>query len=303
MTLSLTHKTRKMLLIFMMATAAVGLGALTGARGGAAQDGPPTGNEILERAAQKSSFVREGSRISLVEFDILFPDETTQSRKFAFFGKRDETGEKLLIYFLEPELECGTIFLSFDPTDPQEETRLWLFLSGLGQVKELVSEEDRNASFAGSNLQNDQVGGGFDLSEDYTGELLGEEPLTVTWLGEERERVAYKVALTRRPEAEVDFPTGTVWVDKEEFLTLKGDFNNEAGNLEQRVTLNEFEEFEGEIVPNVIVVENVLERSKTTVRTLERRVVEPELPDSIFRPENLKDFNPEAYGVDSPCVP
>ncbi len=292
---------RKILLVLLTLT--VGWGALPGAGGSVAQDGPPTGDEILALAAEESSFVPEGSRISIIEFDILFPDGTTQTRTFAFFGKRDETGEKLLIYFLEPELECGTIFLSHDPADPDEDTRLWLFLSGLGQVKELVSEEDRNASFAGSNLQNDQVGGGFDLSEDYRGELLGEEPLAVRWLGEETQRVAYKVALTRRPEAEVDFPTGTVWVDKEEFLTLKGDFDNEAGELEQTITLDDFVEFAGDIVPNVIVVENVLDGSRTTVLTLERRVVEPELPDSLFDPDNLKDFNPEDYGVDSPCVP
>lgn len=295
------RKAWKISLILLMAT--VGLGALTGTGVSIAQDGPPTGDEILAKAAEESSFVPEGSRISIIEFDILFPDGTTQTRKFAFFGKRDETGEKLLIYFLEPELECGTIFLSHDPADPNEDTRLWLYLSGLGQVKELVSEEDRNASFAGSNLQNDQVGGGFDLSEDYTGELLGEEPLRVTWLGEETDRVAYKVALTQRPEADVDFPTGTVWVDKAEFLTLKGDFNNDAGEREQTITLDEFVEFADDIVPNVIVVENVLDGSRTTVRTLERRVVEPELPDAIFEPDNLKDFNPEEYGVDSPCVP
>lgn len=301
----MTRKTlRKTLRISLfLLTALAGLGALAGAGAGSAQEGPPSGDEILAQAAEESSFVPEGSRISILEFDILFPDGTTQTRKFAFFGKRDETGEKLLIYFLEPELECGTIFLSHDPADPDEDTRLWLFLSGLGQVKELISEEDRNASFAGSNLQNDQVGGGFDLSEDYFGELLGEEPLRVTWLGEETERLAYKVALAQRPEADVDFPTGTVWVDKEEFLILQGDFNNEAGQLEQAITLDDFVEFAGDIVPNRIVVENVLDGSKTTVVTRERRVVEPELPDEIFRPENLGEFNPEDFGVDSPCVP
>jgi len=45
----------------------------------------------------------------------------------------------------------------------------------------------------------------------------------------------------------VDFPTGTVWVDKEEFLTLRGEFDNEAGQLEQTITLDDFVEFEGEI--------------------------------------------------------
>jgi len=39
------------------------------------------------------------------------------------------------------------------------------------------------------------------------------------------------------------------------------------------------------------------------VVTLERRVIEPELPDEVFDPDNLPGFNPEAFGVDSPCVP
>jgi hypothetical protein len=264
----------------------------------------PTGDEILERAGERSAFVREGSRISLIDFDILFKDGTTELKKFAFFGKRTLEGdEKLLIYFLEPPLECGTILLSIDPADPKEETRLWLFLSGLGQVKELVSEEDRDASFARSNFQNDQIGGGFDLHEDYTGELLGEEPVEVSWLGEKKARTAYKVALTAREEADVDFPTGFVWVDVEEFLTLRGEFNNAAGLLEERITLDEFVEFAGEILPNRIEAANVLDGSRTTVYILERRVVEPELPDEIFTPEALKGFNPEDYGIDSPCVP
>jgi len=264
----------------------------------------PTGDEILERAGERSAFVREGSRISLIDFDILFKDGTTELKKFAFFGKRDPDGtEKLLIYFLEPALECGTILLSIDPADPKEETRLWLFLSALGTVKELVSEEDRDASFARSNFQNDQIGGGFDLHEDYTGELLGEEPVEVTWLGETQARTAYKVALTAREEADADFPTGTVWVDVEEFLTLKGEFNNAAGLLEERITLDEFVEFEGEILPNRIEAANLLDGSRTTVYIRERRVVEPELPDEIFTPEALPEFRPSQFGVESACEP
>lgn len=262
----------------------------------------PTGDEILQRVAERGTFVREGGQISLVQFDLLFSDGTTADRRFAFFAKRDPNGdEKLLIYFLEPELECGTIFLSIDPADPDEESRLWMFMPGLNRIKELVSEEDRNASFAGSNLQRDQIGGGFDLSEDYRGTLLGEEDVEVNWLGETQARRAYKVALEARPEAEVDFPTGTVWVEKEEFLALRAEFNNAAGTLEQINVIDEFVEFEDEIVPNLIVVENVLDGSKTTIVILSRE--KRDLPDEIFDYRNLGDFNPEDFGIDSPCVP
>ncbi len=266
--------------------------------------GDLTGDEILQKADENSSFVREGSRISLVQFDLIFPDTSTGSRTFAFFAKREPDGtDKLLIYFLKPELECGTIFMSIDPADPAEKKRLWLFLSGLGQVKELVSDEDRKASFAGSNLKNDEVGS-FNLARDYSGELLGEQGVELkSWLGEPQTRAAYRIAIAQRPDADVDFPTGTVWIDKEAFLTLKGEFVNNADQLEQTVALDEFVEFEGDIVPNRVEVANVLDGSKTTVLILERRVVEPDLPDEIFTPEALKDFNPEDFGVDSPCAP
>jgi S-methylmethionine-dependent homocysteine/selenocysteine methylase len=108
---------------------------------------------------------------------------------------------------------------------------------------------------------------------------------------------------TAREEADTDFPSGAVWVDKEEFLTLKAEFNNAAGVLEQTVTLDEFAEFEGEIVSNHIEVANVLDGSRTTVRIQERRTVEPELPDEIFTPEALPEFRPSEFGVESPCEP
>lgn len=283
---------------------ALGIGVLAALGSVAGAQEPLTGDEILQKSSEEGGFTQEGSQISLVNFDLLFKDGTTGDRTFAFFGKRDPEGnEKLLIYFLEPELECGTIFLSVDPADPEGETRLWLFLSGLGQVKELVSEEDRNASFAGSNFQNDQIGGGFDLHEDYRGALRGQEAVDVTWLGETTSRQAYHVALERRPEADVDFPTGAVWIDTEEYLVFRGEFNNAAGKLEQRLTLDEFVEFDGDIVPNVIRVENVLDGSRTAAHVRERRKPDEELPDELFTPEALRDFNPEDFGIDSPCAP
>jgi len=258
-----------------------------------------TGDEILAKASDQGSLTAQGSRINIVSFDILNDDGTTSERKFAFFGKREEgQPDKLLIYFLAPELERGTIFLSLDPVDPAADTRLWLFLSALGQVKELVSDQDRNAGFAGSNLQNDQIGGGFDFSDDYTGELLGEEGVTVTWLGTEQTRQTFKVAITQRPEANVDFPSGTVWVDTEEFIVLKGELINTAGSLEQVSTLNDFVEFDGDIEPNQIIVTNVLDNSKTTISISDRQKLD-DLPDELFTPEALPDFDPADFGIGS----
>jgi len=256
-----------------------------------------SGDDILLKSSQQGGLTAPGSRISSIGFDILNNDGTTSSRRFAFFSKRqDGRPDKLLIFFLAPELERGTIFLSVDPLDPTAPSRLWLFLSALGQVKELVSNQDRSAGFAGSNLKNDQIGGGFNFSDDYTGELLGQEELSVTWLGKEQTRSAFKVALTQKPNASVDFPSGTVWIDTQTFVVLKGELVNAAGALEQVSTLNEFVEFDGSLEPSTIVVEDVLDNSKTTISIGDRQKVD-NLPDEIFTPEGLPGFDPTQFGV------
>ena len=278
---------------------AVGLGPWANA-----QDGDLTGDEILERAAEEGGFNTQGSQLSRTTFDLVFSDDSTGSREFAFFSKAETDGvDKSLIYFLRPEAECGTMFLTHDPDAAGEDSQLWLFLSALGQVKELVSEEDRNASFAGSNLERDEIGGGGqDFNEDYLGTLEGTEMVEVSWRGEPTEREAYRVTLAEREGADVDFPTGTVWIDTEEFVTFRAEFDNADETLERTLALDQFVEFDGDIVPNRIVVENVLDGSKTTVTTEDRRRPEGELPDEIFNPENLSEFNPEEYGIESPCV-
>lgn len=256
-----------------------------------------TGDEILQRASEAGSITAQGSRISVVAFEITDRNDITVPRKFAFFSKR-ETGQpdKLLIFFLEPELERGTIFLSIDPIDPAEDTRLWLFLSALGQAKELISDQDRSTGFAGSNLQNDQIGSGFDFSGDYAAELLGEETISVNWLGQAQARPVFKIALTQKPEADVDFPSGTAWIDTEEFVVLKAELNNKAGVLEQVSTLNDFVEVDGDIETSVILVKNVLDDSQTMISISDRQTVD-NLPDDLFTVEALPSFDPAQFGA------
>ena len=286
-------------LIVLGLMVAVGLGPWA-----SAQDGDLTGDEILQRAADEGGFNTQGSQFSRTRFELVFSDGSTGSREFAFFSKAERDGvDKSLIYFLLPEAECGTMFLTHDPDAAGEDSQLWLYLSALGQVKELVSEEDRNASFAGSNLERDEIGGGgSDFTDDYVGTLEETEAVSVEWRGETTERQAYVVTMTQREGADVDYPTGRAWIDTEEFVTFRAEFNNANEALERTLTLDEFVAFDGDIVPNRIVVENVLDGSKTTVSTEGRERPSNEFPDEIFDPENLSGFNPEAYGIESPCV-
>jgi len=259
---------------------------------------PLTGDDILERASNTGSITALGNRISLMDFNITDSTDLTITRTFATFSKREEgQPNRLLIYFLEPELERGTIFLSVDPETTNEQARFWLFLSALGQAKELVSSDDRSSGFAGSNLSNDQIGTGLDFSEDYTAEVVGEDSISVNWLGQGQVRSAFRLALTQIPEAEVDFPTGVAWVDMETFVVLKAELNNDSGALTQITTVDDFVEFNGDVEPNRIVIDDAIEGGQTEILISERQQLE-DLPDDIFIVDNLSDFNPEDFGIE-----
>ncbi len=233
-----------------MGVAIVVVGLALGAMIGQGQS--LTGDQILVKVDERGEF-GTGGRITIAQFHILAKDGTQVDKEFAFFTKTNlpDQPDRLLAYFLEPELERGTIFLSIDPVDPAEKTKLFLFLPALGQVKELVSERDRNTGFAGSNIQQDSVGRS-NYSDDYTAELAGED----TILG----RPTYVLNLTAKPGADVDYPTGKMWVDQEEFIVLRQEGVRDDGKLEQ-----------------------VFEAS--------------DLPDEIFDPAALPSFDPSRFGV------
>ena len=248
-----------------------------------------TGDEILQRVDDRQDEILGGNLISIIRFDNTYADGTTAYNLFGALGKRAEgQPDKSLIYFIEPEDVQGTIFLSIKPEG--EDARMWLYLPALGKVKELIAEE-RQQSFAGSTFSYREVGERR-ISDDYTAELVGEEAVQI---GEEAYE-CYLLKLKAKPEADVRYPTGKMWVGKESWLALKAEDYNEAGNLERTMVVLKLGEFEGKPVADEILAENVLEGNSTKISFLERRRPEKEIPDSVFDPESLPEFDPAEWG-------
>jgi hypothetical protein len=250
-----------------------------------------SGNEILTRVDQEAQFLSEGSMITTLQFEIEHGDGTTSAKCFGSLSKQVKGGaEYSLIYFVSPEDEEGTIFLSVKP-DPDEDSRMWLYLPALGMVKELVAEQQEQ-SFAGSTFSYQDVGSR-DMKDEYDAELIGEETLVV---GDES-RLVYVLALTARPDAEVDYPTAKMWIDKEGFFMLRTENYNAAGNLEWMMEVTKLGEFEGKVTADQMIASNVLDESSTTITFLTRVRPEGELSDSVFDSENLASFDPAIYGL------
>ena len=256
--------------------------------GGTALAQDLTTDDILDRMETEGDVLAEGSMIGQMRFDNVYSDGTTASNTFAGLSKPG----KSLMYFREPEDVRGTIFLTLDPEEENADTRLWLYLPLLGIPKELVSEEDRGGSFAGSSISYEDISSD-DQREDYDAVLIGEEVVAV---GNE-DRTAYVLESTAKPDADEDIVRTVLWVDKESFVMLRMEAYNDLGNLEQTLDVIELGEFEGHLVVDGMLARNVLEESETTITFLERRRPADEIPDEVFDPETLVSFDPAAWGL------
>lgn len=252
--------------------------------------GQLTGDAILKKVDEQQDIIMGGDLISLIRFDNAYSDGSTTYNIFGGLSKRAPgQPDRSLVYFKEPEDVRGTIFLSVKPEG--EDARLWLYLPDLGVVKELISEEERSGSFAGSTFSYRQVSER-KISDDYTAELIGEESVAV----DGQAHSCYLLKLTAKPGAKVDYPTGKMWIDKVSWLSLKAEEYNKAGNLERTMEVLKLGEFEGNVVADVMTAKNVLENNATTITFLERRRPGQPLPDALFEPQNLPAFNPTEWG-------
>lgn len=261
---------------------------------------PLTGQEILARVDARGGLGGLGSQIAFLTFTIVDRTGTSQDKNFVFFSKNSadpQVPNRVLIYFLAPPAEtCGTIFLSIDKKIPGQKSDLFLFLPALGQVKQLIATGERQGSFAGSNIQFDQIGRS-QLRFDFDAELLGEEAIHgLTVNGEKQDRPAYVLKLTANPKNNPDdpFPERKVWVDQQEFLVLKSENTNTVGKLQDIFTVDDLVTFRDRLEANTIVVKDLLEGSSTTVTITAREDI-GELPDSIFDPANLPEFDPRQF--------
>jgi len=168
---------------------------------------------------------------------------------------------------------------------------LWLYLPFIGIAKELVSEDERGGSFAGSALSYS------DLSDregraDYDAVLLGEEDVVIG----DATRTAYKIESAAMPDADVDNPRSIVWIDSEFLIMLKVESYNDLGNLDTTMDVLALGEFEGKLTTSEMLATNHSDGSTTTITILEQRRPDTEVSEDVFLPENIGAFDAVLWG-------
>ena len=261
---------------------------LLGAASIAAED--LSGNEILIKVDQKSENVTQGEMLSVIDFHNVNADGTESSYKFGALARK-KSGEpnKTLIYYLEPKFVQGSIFLS--KVTEGGETQMWLYLSALGQAKEL-SASKKESSFAGSTLSFEEIGS-WTISEEYNAEIAQE---TTVQIGDQSV-ASYKLDLTAKEDADPQYPNQTIWVGKDNWVLLRSKNFNSEGELVKEMEVNQLTTFEGKTVTKSLVTTAVDSGASTTVTYVKRARPDKDIPDSVFNPDNLKNFDPAKWGL------
>jgi hypothetical protein len=248
-----------------------------------------TAGEVLDRMDAEADVLAEGSMVSTIKFYNTFSDTTNNEY---LFGSLSKPG-KSLIYFIEPVDLLGSVFLTHEAANEDEGNRLWLYVPYYGTQpgKELVDEEDRRGSFAGSSLSYEDIGDR-DRRVDYDAVLLGEEELSIG----ELTRTAYVIESTAKADADVETLRTVIWVDTEFSIMLKMEGYNDLGNLESTMEVLSLGEFEGKLTADEMLATNVSEGSSTTITFLDRRRLDEEIPDQVFLSENLHAIDRTEWG-------
>ena len=245
-----------------------------------------TADEIMNMVDVEADVLAEGSTISIIRFDNVYGDGTTGSNLFGSLSIPNRS----IIYFIEPLDVAGTIFLTHE-SDDDVDARLWLYLPLLGIPKEMVSEEERGGSFAGSALSYSDLGDR-EGRADYDAVLIGEEVVVIG----DVTRTAYRIESTAKPDADVDNPRSVIWIDTEFLIVLKMEAYNDLGNLDTTIEVLALGEFEGKLTANEMLATNVSDGSTTTITILEQRRPETEISEDVFLPENIQVFDPILWG-------
>jgi len=135
-------------------------------------------------------------------------------------------------------------------------------------------------SINGSDLSYEDMMSDETLNDDYKATTIGEEIVF--------DRACWLVELTAL-KVDVAYPTRKLWIDKERFLPLRGEYYAKSGKLLKRMEIREVMQTNGRWFPKIMVYQDVLnKKSQGTSFIIESVEFDVEIPNYIFTKAALK---------------
>ncbi len=228
-----------------------------------------TGQEVLEKMDQTLQV--ETSRIEM-KMTLVNEDGLKRERTIEILTK----GNNALVRFLHPMDVEGTALLLLEEND---ESDMWLYLPALGNVRKVASHM-QNGSFMGSDFtyQDFNMFGGEKYQEAYQQTELN------TTVYDETECYLLETLPTSEDRG---YSKIRIWVDSTNFMALKLEFYDLQDNLLKVMTNSDILDLDGQLTPQMIVMENVQQNTRTILEMTDIKYNQT-IPDQVFSTRNLE---------------
>ncbi len=221
--------------------------------------------DIIQKALdQQNGQTNQGE----TEMTIVRPKYTrTMTMKSWGFGNT-----MFMIYITSPARDKGQVFL-------KRGNDMWNWIPNISRMIK-IPPSMMGQNWMGSDFTNDDLVKLNSLVVDYTHALLGEE--TVEDLS------CYVIELVPKPDAAVVWGKIKLWVSKEEYLQLKGEYYDEDHVLVNTMAATNITQFGKRRLPAKMIMTPVNKPGQQTIMVTKSIQFDVGLDESFFSQQNMK---------------
>lgn len=233
-----------------------------------------TGRQVMEKQKEKHKVKSEiGSEIML----LVDKDKNQEKRQVTRYAKETEKDlHRYLVVFQAPADIKGTALLTWEQKGRENDQ--WLYLPAQKKMQRIAKGSKKNY-FMGTDFTYEDMEPEDINNFDYT--ILRTEQLSAD--GKMNEcYVIQSVPANEEKKQESGYSKRILWIDKENLITLKGDFYDRRDRLQKTQTSHELENVGGTVwrPKKTLMIHH--EKSHKTITAVTSRKINSAIDDSVF---------------------
>jgi outer membrane lipoprotein-sorting protein len=178
-----------------------------------------------------------------------------------------------LIYITEPVKDKGQVFM-------KREQDMWNWMPSINRMIKLPPSM-MGQSWMGSDFTNDDLVRMNSIIDDFTHEIIGSEVIE----GYD----CYIIELIPNPDAAVVWGKIRLWISKEEYYELKGEYYDEDMVLVNTMTSTDIKKMGDRMLPSKMVMEPVDKPGNQTILETIDIIYDKPIDESFFSQQNMKN--------------
>jgi len=225
-----------------------------------------TAREIVKRATDKANGITSQGKMKMT---IVRPDWSREVTMKSW----SKGMEYYLIYITEPVRDKGQVFM-------KREQDMWNWMPSINRMIKLPPSM-MGQSWMGSDFTNDDLVRMNSIIEDFTHTITGSEIIE----GFD----CYIIELIPKPEAAVVWGKINLWVSKEEYYQLKGEYYDEEGGLVNTMISSNIQNMGDRMLPAKMVMTPIDKPGNQTILEMFDMVFNKPIDDNFFSQQNMKN--------------